>query len=380
VLALRFDGHAASIVQLIELTGVKYADLLRIGAEARKKGCSDRKREMEWELVEGLHVSAFRRVKDSWHRLDGTVPHHDDKARYLFGPGWSDNSCGIDVIIFCAVQLDIGRIWIDQITDEQAGHLSEPATVLRHLCKKPWGCITQIQRNRLRDVLAEALQSTKPLLFAPGEFLPIHELIDTCFAGVPQASYTFMRATLCCDGILIMPDSVNVTREVGFHMMRDRAGLSSQQILQSSFSDRPATNREPCSQGDQCSLARTSMTMVLDRLPPTLLFHTYHQVSKEDDKIWRFFEPLDITYHTTKGIARARYSPVGCIFWVNQSHFVARWKGRHPTSSRAYGEQIWHYDGMRSGAVREVTDWWAEIGDEKGNTKGSLAMMFYCLA
>lgn len=54
-------------------------------------------------------------------------------ARYMMGLEWFENSCAVDVTLFCALQLDIGRTFVDQLHSTDVNGLNLSAFALRHI-------------------------------------------------------------------------------------------------------------------------------------------------------------------------------------------------------------------------------------------------------
>lgn len=71
----------------------------------------------------------------TWHLIDGTVPSSiDDKCNhYTVGPKWQNNSCAADVVIFVAIQFNIGISHIEQMGEVGVHALSIPALTIRDI-------------------------------------------------------------------------------------------------------------------------------------------------------------------------------------------------------------------------------------------------------
>lgn len=372
LLALDFSTGRDAVTQLCDLAGVTEIDLLTLGQQALNLGVCAHTTEKEWEFVDGMRVSGLRNLQPTWREIDGTIPHRNDRERYFYGPNWKQNSCAIDCTLFCALQLDAGRIQIDQITAAKQRTLSEAARILRQVVTRPWGTLTPTQRNQLRDILADTLSDDGSGKFVRGNYLDIHDVLLQCLGGLPQISYTTAVVKRCCDGLLCLPNSVEVRRSVGFWLTRKENHLSVQQAVQDLFAKTPCKSEYQCNRNEACIRSLTRFNLILDRLPPILLLHLPSPVSHQDDKIWKLFEDLTFTYTDTTGDKKPTYTPLGCIIVQNRNHFMVRWQER-------YGyESIIHYDGLVSDRAHKVDGWWAGLTDEKsGGIRMEISVMFY---
>jgi hypothetical protein len=329
-------------------------------------------------MAVNVAASVLRSVRRGWHHVDGTMPQgdEDDRRRYTVGTNWHQNSCAADSVILCAIMLDAGRVQIDQISPSRRASLPVPADVLRQLVARPWGLLSQHQRDGLRDVLVDTLAHTNSELFPRHEFQSVNRLLDVGFDQLPQLSWTEITASVCCDGQLAVADTQKTRRVTGFQLMRKAEDSSTQDLTNDILGRTRSPDVTPCSLGVKCTGARFRTRLILDRMPPVLLLHLPQPISEEEEAVWKLLEPVDLTYESSRGQKSIRYTPLGCVLMVNWTHFVVRWKAK-----REGRDQIIHYDGMVSAQVSEVGSWWAGLGNRKGQ-KGKkqhtgIVAMFY---
>jgi hypothetical protein len=270
--------------------------------------------------------------------------------------------------------LDAGRTQVDQISPADRRGLCLPAWILRRIVSKPWGVLSQTQRDGLRDVLADALAHTDPGRFPRHSFHGIDPVLKTCFDGLPQLSFTEVKAHVCCGDGLTVTESQPAKREIGIYLQRPRENMSVQEVLQFLLGRRAAKHKIPCNESGRCVGPRFSVRLILDRMPPVLLAHTTTPISEKDNETYRLFEPLELTYRSTRGEQTIRYSPLGCVIELNWNHFVVRW--RTVEDGR---EQIIHYDGITSPKATKVPGWWTGIrgADEEGKSGTGVVVAFY---
>ena len=340
--------------------------LQQLGLQAEARGYSSTTAEKEYKMTEDTSLLILRQIRETWHYVDGTVPRgdHDDKLRYNMGPRWFKNSCAIDSALFCAIMLDAGRIQVDQISPAQLACLGQPAGALRRIVSKPWGVLSQTQRDGLRDVLADALTHTDPRRFPRHSPHSIDEVLKICFDRLPQLSFTGVKAHICCNDELTIKGSQSATREIGFYLQRPRENMSVQDVLQSMLSRRAPKHKIPCDDSGCCTGPRFSIRLILDRMPPILLTYALAPISEKENKTFQLFKRLELIYYTTRGEQTIRYSPLGCVIILDWGHFVVRWRTVEDGQ-----EQIIHYDGMTSSKATKVKGWWAGLGSCARSTK-----------
>jgi hypothetical protein len=71
-----------------------------------------------YSYTDSYSINLFRSVRQGWNAVDGVVVQstQDTEQRYNIFPRWLNNSCAVDVVLFVAIMLDVGRCQIDQIS------------------------------------------------------------------------------------------------------------------------------------------------------------------------------------------------------------------------------------------------------------------------
>jgi hypothetical protein len=302
--------------------------------------------------------------------VDGTVPRdeRDNGSRYLVGPRWDRNSCAIDCLVFCAIQMDAGRAQVDQLKPDLELTLPLVAVAVRILVGELWGTLNQGQRDALRDKVADMLTAMDPKDFPRYQPLRIAPVITIGLNRLPQVSYTAMPGSTCCDDILTFSPSVTPERRTGFEISREDPSWSLEQVMAHLLGPKPTPQREACTNGRQCAGSRVRSLVFLDRLPPTLLLHLPAPVTQEQDLVWELFTPMELSYLTTRGMMRVWYRPVGCVVLISWNHFVVKW--RREEHDR---HQIVYYDGLKSPRVSTLSGWWDETRGGRGRPRKSHA-------
>ena len=363
--SLEFGRDADAIGRLCALTGTTLEQLDQLGRQGQARGCLEDAYEKvnKWQGGGVDTVSLLRRAGRTWRNVDGTVPQgvQDSQVRYTVGPKWQDDSCAIDVGIFCGIVLDAGRTQIDQISPPARALLRVPAAVLRRIVAKPWGILTTEQRTQLRDFLAEELSKASPTKFPLKKWRSANEALVYILDRLPQLSFTAVRrAQVCCDELPWSP-GMRPERMTGMQVTvvgGEHERLSLQQAMTRILRGSRVASSEPCSRQGECTRKRYERNVCLDRFPPVLLLHTPEPISRADNDRWKLFEPLDLVYQKASGLKQIRYSPLGCVMCANKNHFLVRWSMGEGTESR-----IMQYDGKMSERTMPVKDWWAGLRD-----------------
>jgi hypothetical protein len=290
----------------------------------------------------------------------------DDRQRYLVGPTWDRNSCAIDCLVFCAIQMDAGRAQVDQIKPDLEVTLPLAAIAVRILVSELWGILDQGPRDSLRNKVADTLTTTNPKDFPRYSQLGIIPVITVGLCRLPQVSYTMMPGSTCCDGILTFSRSVSPERKTGFEIGREDPSWSMREAMMHMLGPRPMPQYQACTRGGQCRRSRMRSLVFLDRLPPTLLLHLPEPVTQEQDRVWDLFARMELSYRTTRGTMRTTYKPVGCVMMIAWCHFVVRWRRENDGC-----HQILHYDGLNSAHVVERSGWWDGPDRAKGRSRTS---------
>lgn len=226
------------------------------------------------------------------------------------------------------------------------------------------------------------LKAANPTVFPRYSHLPIIPVITTGLNRLPQASYTAMVGTTCCDNILTFLPPVPAKRRTGFEVTRADPSWSLKEVMANLLGPRSTPQVETCTKARQCIGSRVRSLVVLDRLPPTLLLHLPEPITQKEDQVWRLFEPMELAYRTTRGMIRVRYQPVGCVVMISWDHFVVRWRNEKDGSS-----QILQYDGLESPNASKRPSWWEEndskqerprkSGAKKASNGSGVVTMFY---
>jgi hypothetical protein len=110
----------------------------KIGTIAQGIGCVARPNERIWHIRTGFPVLVLHRPRQGWNSIDGTVVQdkRDTQLRHRLGVKWNNNSCAVDVVLTAGIQLDAGRLQIDQICPDAQAELTVPAALLRRIVSK----------------------------------------------------------------------------------------------------------------------------------------------------------------------------------------------------------------------------------------------------
>lgn len=361
------DTHvdATSLEDICTKTGLTLRQLEGYGREARRRGYLRKRTERVYEYAQGLSCRVLRGFKEDWMRVDGTLPQQEDDMvqRYLFGSVWAKNSCAVDCALFCGIMLDAGRMQVDQITTEGMSQLPEPAQVLRKVVSREWGLLAQTKRDQMRDVLRYSLHQYDPARFpAAPALLVATDVLDTCLHSLPQLSYTDIHAVRCCDNELRVSTGATPSRVNNLTVLTPPL----QARLQASFDGRPVPNsRFTCTRGEDCTRSYTTLSLVLDRMPPTLMIHL-PSVSLQQSHEWGLFDDVSLTYQGPRAEARVRYRAIGCVVRLGVTgvpHFVVVWRIQ---------DHYICYDGLKGGKVRRTKDWF------DGGGRGQRIITLFC--
>jgi hypothetical protein len=99
--------------------------------------------------------------------------------------------------------------------------------------------------------------------------------------------------------------------------------------------------------------------------------------TQSEDARWKHFEPLDLTYETTRGSSKVSYEPVGCIMMRNWNHYIVRWKARNEDPE---GQPIVHYDSLENPNISYKKDWWDDVimsSTRRGGSQTGVVTLFY---
>ena len=334
---------------VITQTGLDIKDFETYGGNVRIRGYLHQRTEKVYGYLPRRMTTILRNVKIGWDAVDGTQPEQkeDTYQRYTFGPTWRNNSCAVDCTLFCAIALDAGRIQLDQVTSATFSELEEPARVLRKIVCRYWGLISQDTRDQMRDVLRQALNSVNPEAFpvAPA-VLPIAEVLNCCFQGLPQLSFTAINSIRCGSGECQVSSRHRPDRYVSIFLSTPtvRAGVQS-------FFGEEVCQRAPRGHGS-CRNTHIQQKIILDRLPPTLIIHLPETGTVHACKRWLPFEDIEVTWRRPRGRSTTLYHTTGAVFTVGRkaaTHFVVVWR---------VNDSFYLYDGMvNNGEVRNISGW-----------------------
>jgi hypothetical protein len=281
----------------------------------------------------------------------------DEAQRYNTFTTWHNNSCAYDVLIFCAIKLNVGRVRIDQLNFQSLRALSEPARALRTACLSSWGTIEQDDRDTWRELLRAYTNKSNPQAFPLGQYTDVCTLFEVLLSGTPQIEFTTIRARRNAIGNFKVRRNQHPKRNQAIYLQHINSQQTSIEAgVHEYFNTTSANNNH-------------TFKLVLDRLPPVLVIIPRQGITKGDERYRQLFTPLRVI-HQTRQPARTStlYSPCGSIFHVSDNHFVAAWR------SRGIQTDILHYDSMQNTRPSTSTSWWPEKAKQK-KTKASI--LFY---
>lgn len=356
------EGNAAIDV-FCNTANITRSKLLDLGRAAQARGCAAHDAEKFVTVSEDVSAWIFRRTRPDWDRVDGTMPQGqgDTDKRYKTCVKWTGNSCAVDSAIFVGLMLDAGRVQVDQISPHRKAQLPPVAAALRAIVATAWGNLTQAQRNSLRKILREELEQLDPDRFAVGDYCDVTEVMLYCFNELPQLSWTYIRASRCTDGALIMPSGERAQRRLGITYTRQRGNLSVAELMNAYMSWEPLTVAD-CDHNGASSHAHTRGKLVLDRMPPVLYLNFPEPVKREADASLKMFESFEVIYTDTRGQQSIEYEAIGAVFMMNSDHFIVRWVDRDNP------ERIVTYNDMTGPGVVRTTggDWFKRLNKSAG--------------
>lgn len=348
--------------QFIHLTGVTAEDFQQYGQDVKSRGGTRRYIEVLWQPDAALNIHIFRRRRPDWNQLAACVPQgkHDEALRYTEAPTWDQNSCAIDTILVLANQMQVGRINSDIISLQRHMDLIPTERTFRQVLAGAWGILPQQDRDKLRNILSEALRRFDPAKYAIGRFHTIQSQFDHWMGGVGQVSWMEAPVSSCCDGVKTVgsQDSVRRTNSV---VIISPAGKKHTlaHAVNASFAIQvvnPVSTR--CSNGLNCrQRVDIRRHTVLDHdLPPRLMIHFDVSVSHAEAAIVQPFDEFELQYWTLSGPKRCKFQPRAAIFVENSIHFTCRWKLIRPHAHPAFR----HFDGGFS----MVNSWWQRYDND----------------
>jgi hypothetical protein len=325
-------------------------DLEAYGRVAKGRGYLKKRKEKYYEYRKGSHYTIYRRTEQDWFKIDGTMPQRerDTLSRYTLGPIWKSNSCAIDATIVAAVMLDAGRMQVDQMTVGAVRALPAPTQVVRHIVCREWGLLSHGKRERMRDELRGTLEKFNPDVFATASgLLPVAEVLDICLK-IPQLSLTDIVAARYCDEQLTLSIGTNPSHVNSYYV-----SAPIQPNLQALFEDQQyLLPPEDCPLGKQCTFNHMKKTIILDRLPPTLMVHLNGNVDERVSQSEQLFEDVAISYSDPKKEFHMVYRVVGCIMVTgtgSAAHFIVVWR---------VGHRFLLFDGLQNQGEAIILDGW----------------------
>lgn len=212
-------------------------------------------------------------------------------------------------------------------------------------------------RDQNRDTMVSILAGCFPDHFQKGGYADVKLGLEHCFIGLPQLSFTMIKARVCCDRRMVVYGDHQAKRFHYYALQTANPHVSTQGLLASWLRRRPLPTHAPqdCTSMAACTRKQERVNLVIDRMPPTLMVLVPVPTTQSEDTRWKHFEPLDLTYETTRGSSKVSYEPVGCIMMRNWNHYIVRWKARneHPE-----GQPIVHYDSLENPNISYKKDWW----------------------
>lgn len=123
--------------------------------------------------------------RDSWYTIDSLMPlstsTSDKDSRYFLGPKWNQNSCAADVVVFAALQLNIGVSHIEQMGENGINALSIPALTLRGIISRALERISEEGRVALVAQFRGELSHCDPANLAFGAMCDIRDMMYLAF-------------------------------------------------------------------------------------------------------------------------------------------------------------------------------------------------------
>lgn len=351
-------GCSEGVERFCKLAKVSEEELRQLGKEAEAIGCLANVSKKELIITPARTEMVTRNIRSGFNRIDGTIlsTDEDEAKRYSIMPRWQNNSCAVDVTLFAAIMLNIGRIQIDQLTYKCQNALRVPALMVRATVRTLWGMLDQKTRNRLRNHLAEALEQMDPTKLKQGSYIDIGDILEPCFAGNPQLEFTMVKASVCGHEVPLVSEDAGMKRTCSMHIANLNNSLESK--LNLIFSLKQSRGQERCDAID-CDKRPRRGWVVVDRLPPTLLVILGDTVTEARNKMFGLGKDICFDAMHTKGMMRAKYRMIGCVFRVEENHFVGRWNCE---------DALVEYDGMVSPSVGELDgmDWYSGMKAEDG--------------
>jgi hypothetical protein len=247
--------------------------------------------------------------------------------------------------------LDVGRCQVDQMTMEQQRGLGRVPLLLRAIVRAPWGEMDTGQLALLRDSLCEELEEYNPRMFKRGAYLSVAEVMDVVFDGLAQVSFTALRGTINCHGDIISTTNTNlIGRRIGINIMNAMGGW--RVAVANYFKAKDSGDVEECGTDCEGAFHHYKRIIVVDRLPPTLIITLGYKAYIKDVATREAVHTLSFPAQTSHGIKVYDFKVLGCIFQVNNNHFITRWR---------QDGAIVEYDSMVDGQPVSKADWWGGL-------------------
>jgi hypothetical protein len=318
----------------------------------------------------------LRHVTTDCDQVDGTIPRNlaDTRHRYSRAVSQGDNTCAVDVTLFCALRLDVGRTRIDQIPLMDMLALPPVASKMRETMCKFWGTEPLPVRNQMRRAIYVTLSASCPDMYAVGSLQDVKTVVQNCFEHLPRLSFTIMRTESCCDKINHIGPDTRLSRK-HFLEFALKQGQSLNMAISAFFNGTGGEDfvqrTDFCSRLNHCDHILRRIRLVVDRMPHILMIGLQQAVTPEAEVTAQVLGVLAFNVYGPTGSYEVRYQAIGCIMQHYElAHFTARWRAdREGEGNQGY----MYYDGMDSDEARLVPDWWSESPFRVTRTRASKA-------
>jgi hypothetical protein len=214
-------------------------------------------------------------------------------------------------------------------------------------------------------------------------------VVEACFEGLPQLSYTSVLIEVCYDGILRLRPRTSATRR---HLHEvSPAAIAAGRSVESALNDLFGPSRSMsgdkltprCRRSDECDMHPVRQRVVLDRMPPILVVGFPIPITMEQEKVSKAVTVLELRIQGPKKAFCVKYKPLGCIMLHrDEAHFTVRWVADRPGEDSG---RIVYYDGMVNDQASDVGQFYDSLGigratrhAQSKETRGPI-IMFYSL-
>jgi hypothetical protein len=254
-----------------------------------------------------------------------------------------------------ALAINAWRTVVDDLPLNTRDNLIPGARLLRLIMALDWVNLKQTQRQLCAVTLAKVVREEMDKELNSQEHtitqtnLPITYVVDLCFTGMRQVSFTLLHVYWCAGGHGVQDrgrKGVRVHELVRPNWHCDYSEyleVNLENIANGIMQPHLAGKRVTCA-AEGCDVLLQECTLILDGAPPTLICGTGFQ-TMPNDALSGAYHDWQFRFRNSRGIRyKATYRWKADIY-CGGSHFNMAWRDHH--------ERCWQWDGLKSVAPRE---------------------------